>query len=273
MIHPADTRGKKELIRVASKRKRALHGYTETWARPTGRFRSGIIGEAGERVARASFAVAATHGVRPVAPDATEVARLFGEPVPGGALDHAVWVDQLDEYGRSTGSIFSPVEVKNIRHWIYPRSHELFQLLHKAALIQQGHPDIDVCPVLVTRKRSWTADQMSRDLGFRIFDLHKQFVLPIADVPEDRVEAIRAELGYADLTRTDQPDPTMIVLARRSLRTTARSNAERWKSFGSQLVDHYGSLRDSGLSEQERDGAMLELREAAEQIGAHDRPW
>jgi hypothetical protein len=213
LMHPSDTRGKKEIIRVASKRKRALHGYMETWARATSRFPSGIIGEAGERVVRASFQLAAAHGVRPVQPGATQISRLFTEPVPGGPLDYAVWVDQLDEYGRSTGSILCPIEVKNIRHWIYPRSHELFQLLHKAALLQQQRPEIDICPVLITRKRSWTADQMTRDLGFRIFDLHKQFVLPIADVPEDRVHAVRTGLGYQDLTRSDTADPTMTTLA------------------------------------------------------------
>ena len=35
-------------------------------------------------------------------------------------------------------------------------------------------------PLVITRKRSWSADRMSRDLGFRILDIHKQFVLPVA---------------------------------------------------------------------------------------------
>jgi hypothetical protein len=263
LMHPVDDRGRKEVIRTASKRKRALHGYLETWARPTSRYPSGIIGEAGERVVRASLRAAAEHGVRPVQAGATEITRLFDNPVPGGALDGAVWVERLDEYGRATGSTLCPIEVKNIRHWIYPQSHELFQLLHKSALLQQQYVDIDICPVLVTRARSWTADQMSRDLGFRIFDVHKQFVLPIADVPEDRVDAVKTELGYKDLTRTDDADEVLTRLCRGSLITTSTSNATLWRSHGSKFSDHYEQLRDPGVTDTKRDGLMKELREAA----------
>jgi len=272
LILPADTEKKKELIRVASKRKRALHSVMETWGRPSTRYQSGIIGAAGERVARSSLLAAAAHGVRPVQPSGGEIKTLFGDLVPGGALDDAVWVEQFDDYGRSSSSILCPVEVKNIRHWIYPPSHELFQLLHKAALLQQRFEDVDICPVLITRNRSWTADQMSRDLGFRIFDLHKQFVLPIADVSEAKVEALRNELGY-DLVRTDQADPTLTSLARESLRTTSVPNAKRWREHGSQFAAHYESLRESSLAGGAREAAMTELREAADDSGSYTGAW
>ena len=272
LMLPVDTTRKKELIRVASKRKRALHTSMESWGRATNRYPSSIIGAAGERVVRASLVAAATHGIRPVIPDAQEIPRLFGEPVAGGPLDAAVWADQQDDLGRASGSVLCPVEVKNIRHWIYPTSHELFQLLHKSALLQQSHPELAICPILVTRQRSWTADRMSRDLGFRILDLHKQFVLPIADVPETQVDAICAELGY-DLVRTDDPDPTLTKLARESLRLSAQRNAERWRDHGSLLADHYEALRDAALSGTARDDAMTALRDEADDNGSRDGPW
>src|SRR4051812_32780167 len=59
LILPTDDRGKRDLIRTASRRKRTLHGRMERWARATPRYRSGMIGEAGERVVRASLDVAA----------------------------------------------------------------------------------------------------------------------------------------------------------------------------------------------------------------------
>jgi len=273
LMHPTDERRKKEAIRTASKRKRRLHGRMEKWARATPRYPAGLIGEAGERVVRASLAAAAPHGTRPVFPGGGEVPSLLGTPVPGGPLDTAAWAEQLDEHGRSTGSVLCPIEVKNIRHWLYPIHRELFQLLHKAALIQKAHPDELICPVLITRKRAWVTDQMSRDLGFRVIDLHKQFVLPTEDVDEEQVEEVRQELGYADLTRSDEADRNLTNLLAGSIRTTSRPNAQRWQEHGSKLAEHYETLRSTSLSRHERDAAMNELREAAEENGSHARPW
>jgi hypothetical protein len=272
-MHPSDQRGKKEMIRSAVKRKKRLHVRMQKWARATTRYPSGLMGEAGERVVRASLTDAAPHGTRPVNPGGGEVSSLLGEPVRGGPLDSAAWAEQLDEHGRSTGSVLCPIEVKNIRHWIYPPHYELFQLLHKAALLQAAHPDVPICPVLITRMRSWSTDQMSRDLGFRIVDVHKQFVLPTEEVDETHVEEVRQELGYADLTRSDTADPNLTNLLAGSIRTTSRPNAERWGEHGSKLSDHYEILRSTSLSQGERDAAMNTLREAADERGSHTRPW
>lgn len=173
----------------------------------------------------------------------------------------------------SMGAVLCPIEVKNIRHWLYPNHHELFQLLHKAALLQQAHPDELICPVLITRKRAWLTDQMSRDLGFRVIDLHKQFVLPTEDVDEEQVEEVRGELGYSDLTRSDEADRNLTNLLAGSIRTTSRPNAQCWREHGSKLAEHYEILRSTSLSQRSRDAAMNELREAANENGSHTRLW
>lgn len=272
-IQPTDERGKREAIRTASKRKRRLHGRMERWARATPRYPAGLIGEAGERVVRASLDAAALRGMRPVFPGVGEVAGLLGAPVPGGPLDAAAWADQLDEHGRSKGSVLCPIEVKNIRHWLYPNHHELFQLLHKTALLQQANPDELIHPVLITRKRAWLTEQMSRDLGFRVIDTNRQFVLPTEDADEKQVEEVRRELGYSDLTRSDAADQALITVLAGSVRTTARMNAKLWREHGSKLVEHYEALRSTNLSQRERNAAMDELREAADENGCHTRPW
>ncbi|HEX3519191.1 MAG TPA: hypothetical protein VHT29_09180 [Solirubrobacteraceae bacterium] len=272
-MQPTDERGKKEAIRTASKRKRRLHGRMEKWARPTSRYPAGLLGEAGERVVRASLDAAALRGMRPVFPGGGEVAGLLGAPVQGGPLDAAAWADQLDEYGRSTGSVLCPIEVKNIRHWLYPIHHELFQLLHKSALLQQANPDEPIHPVLITRKRAWITEQMSRDLGFRVIDLNKQFVLPTEDVDAEHVEEVRRELGYKDLTRSDGADQTLTGILAGSVRTTAQANSKLWLEHGSKLTEHYETLRSTSLSQRERDAAMNELREAADENDSRSRPW
>jgi hypothetical protein len=269
----ADDKGRRDQIRNATRRRKALHKRMEKWGRPRARYNNGLIGEAGERVARASLLDASPAGVRPVNPGAAEVRTMFGAPVPGGPLDSAAWVDQYDEHGQATGSILCPIEVKNIRHWVYPSSHELFQLLHKAALLQQANPAIEICPVLVTRKRSWTADRMSRDLGFRILDIHKQFVLPIADVLEDEVQELHDELGYTDLIRTDQADPTLTQIFAGTMRQGASRNAVSWRDAGAELGDHYETLRGRSLTQTHRTDAMIELRDEAENLGAWDGTW
>lgn len=272
-MQPSDERGKKEAIRTASKRKRRLHGRMEKWARPTARYPAGLIGEAGERVVRASLTAAAPHGMRPIRPGAGEAASLLGAPVPGGPLDSAAWADQLDEHGRSTGSVLCPIEVKNIRHWLYPDHHELFQLLHKSALLQQANPDEPIHPVLITRKRAYLTGRMSRDLGFRVIDLNRQFVLPTEDVDGEQLEEVRRELGYADLTRSDAADPALTSVLAGSVRTTARMNAKLWREHGSKLVEHYEVLRSTSLSRPDRKAAMNELQEVADGNGSRTWPW
>ena len=46
LLVPTDNRGKRDLIRTASRRRRVLHERLETWARPTKRYPNGLIGEA-----------------------------------------------------------------------------------------------------------------------------------------------------------------------------------------------------------------------------------
>lgn len=53
-------------------------------------------------------------------------------------------------------------------HWIYADSAELFQVLHKAAFLQEQLEDRAICPVLICRRVSFIAERMSADFGFRI---------------------------------------------------------------------------------------------------------
>ena len=274
LLLPGDDRGRKDAIRTAERRKRRLHGRLERWSRATSKYPAGIIGEAGERVTRRSLEAAAVRGIRPVDPAAKDISSILGQAVAGGSLDSAAWAEQLDQHGRATGeSVLCPIEVKNIRHWIYPDSHELFQLLQKAALLQETHEDVPICPLLVTRRESWTAEQMSRDLGFRILDVHKQFILPIAAVEETELAEVQNELGFTDLTRGDTADLTLTKILGSSARSSAPGNAERWRESGSDLVEHFETLRDASLSDAERREAMQELREEAEANGSWSGKW
>ncbi len=71
-----------------------------------------------------------------------------------------------------------PIEVKNVRHWLYPTHPEPFQLLHKAAGLASAHPEHPVLPILICRKAHYRTLQMAHDVGFLIFQTHHQYVRP-----------------------------------------------------------------------------------------------
>lgn len=270
VLHLADTKGiRTEIERVAA-RKRALVATWQSWAAPRPRYPLGFVGSAGERVAHASLVAASPHGLRIERPEGGEVKRLLGQDVEGGPLDNAAWVQVTNAIGLPVATVLCPIEVKNIRHWVYPNANELHQLLHKAALLQDRHPDVSICPILITRKKSFSANAMSRELGFRILDVHRQFVLPVEEVDKAVLERLQSELGFVDLRAQDSADPSM-VKALSSVATTALSNAMRWKTFGPELVEHFARLRED-LSLAAEHTAMEELRDAVRELGG-DARW
>jgi hypothetical protein len=269
VLHLSDTRGIATQVRKASERKRALMATLNSWIRPRSGYPLGLVGAAGERVAHASLLTAAPHGWRLVRPEGGEVRHLLGHAVEGGALDSAGWVTSTDEIGVPLASVLCPIEVKNVRHWIYPNVRELFQLLYKAARLQIQHPGVHICPVLITRRKSFTANAMSREMGFRILDTGKQYVLPVAAVDRAALARIQDELGFQDLTATDEADPGLTE-ALRQVPKTALNNAERWKTFGPALVHNFEPLRED-LRHSEREQAMNELRDAVREIGGDVR--
>ena len=63
---------------------------------------------------------------------------LLGKPVPGGTLDNAAFLTTMDAFTNTpSGTYLVTVEVKNVRHWIYPRHWEIHQLLHKSAALRR----------------------------------------------------------------------------------------------------------------------------------------
>lgn len=116
----------------AAARKRLLQTRYLGWAEGSKRGPN-VIGAGGELVVRTSLqaANASSPSYRIFNPDGREVNRLFNAPIAGGPLDAAA---QLIIEGDETEEIVTvPMEVKNLRSWIYPRAEELFQLLDKAA--------------------------------------------------------------------------------------------------------------------------------------------
>jgi len=113
----------------AAARKRLLYTRYLSWTRASGNTPN-LIGVGGERTTRASLLTAAGAGIgyRLEKPAGGDVDRLFGHAVPIGPLDNAAHLYVPTENYRDV-PILIPVEVKNLRSWIYPQTVELYQLL------------------------------------------------------------------------------------------------------------------------------------------------
>jgi hypothetical protein len=269
VLHLRDTQGIKTQISRAASRKRALFATYLSWLTPHSGYPLGFVGSAGERVAHASMVAAAPHGLRLERPEGGDVAHLLGEEVQGGPLDGAIWLQVTNAVGLPVANVLCPVEVKNIRHWIYPSADELHQLLHKSAHLQIRHPDLLICPILITRRKSFTANAMSRELGFRILDVRKQFVLPITDVDLDVLARLQSELGFVDLVAQDGSD-SGLVAALDSVAKTAVQNAMNWKTYAPELIAHFAALREE-QTQAAAHVSMEEFREAVIELGGEAR--
>lgn len=257
------TRLRKRAIEDASGRKRLLQTRFTGWA--TGEVKgdfAGTIGRAGEMVLQMSMKAAATDPGVPAAvaqPDVLvpRISDMFGIEVPIGPLDNAML--RL-ESGRV---LFLPVEMKNRRGWLYSDAEEVYQLLAKAAHMQTAHPDMWFCPVLVCRRAQYTLFAMMNSVGGYGIETKEQYVLP--DIDPRLVAEVREGLGY-DLVQATEPPALLTSQFVKSLPKQAASQAEKWRTYAPQLVDHFDTLR-LATGTQRRRKAFQSLIAAAEAAG------
>lgn len=265
----ADRRLRKTSFEEAAGRKRLLQARYLGWATGRGR-RPNLVGEAGERVVHASLVEAARAGAgyNLLKRTATgQVATIFGQPVPGGPLDNAAFLAIAHNDQPMAVSIL--IEVKNVRHWIYPSSAELFQLLDKAARLQQDHPTHLFVPVLVCRRGHYTLFKMAEDLGFIAFYTMVQPLLNHSTVEADAVVEVRNELGYTlDLIQADEVQGHDFVINgfTKVLPTSAARIALRWQQTAPTLAPFYQNLRASNLTQSQRNIQIDLLRTAAKHL-------
>jgi hypothetical protein len=220
----------------ASARKRILTARYYGWARGT-KSRMGRIGPAGEAALHTALREAAGAGYRLISPG-RQVDRLLGVPMVG-PLDAAAHFLPTDDEGRPGEAITIPIEVKNLRDWIYPVSRELYQLLSKAAVIQEANPDRLVAPVLLCRKAHITTMRMAKALGFFIIPIERQY---IQHVDEEALVEIRTELGMLDLVQQKGPDERLVKFFTTHLPKVVQRTADDWQTFGPAMGDTWSEL-------------------------------
>lgn len=269
IFHQPIVRGRGRLIADTAARKRLLIARWKSWARGS-QHMPNLIGTGGETVVHNSLRAAAPHGYALIQPTSGEVSSLFGVPVPGGPLDNGAWLITVDPRTQAPSSaVLVPIEVKNVRHWLYPNHWETYQLLHKAAGLANASPEYPVLPILICRKAHYRTMQLAKDLGFLIFQTHDQYVLPSERIRADRFEEVRTELGFDDLVLTDSPNSALVTWLSGAVHREARRSADRWHNFGRHQIASYAQLRDERLRWHQRLAVLEALHEtAAEALGS-----
>lgn len=251
-----------EAIKEAAARKRLLQARYLSWA-----VTLQLLGPAGENAAHAALmTVAPQAGYRVVRPEGGNVAGLFGQPVEGGPLDDAAHLQVVDNRGIGTGVVTVPIEVKNVREWIYADSARLHQLLYKAARLQQRFPDVGIVPVQVCRRAAYNTFKMARAFGFYVANANAQFLPQREDVTPTAVEEVRVGLGYRDLTQATEPNRLLMAHFGRSLPKVSQRAAKDWAVYGPLFAEHFDRLRDPSLPRAKRAELANELEHDAGEI-------
>ena len=249
---------RKTITNKAIQRKRLLQARYTSWTQESKAHNiPNLIGAGGELRVAASLEAAAARGVgyRLEPRPRGGIASLFGQQVPGGSLDHAANLILPSTAGHLPIVATVLVEVKNVRHWIYRGSWEIYQLLDKAAQLQLQYPNHLFIPVLVCRRSQYLAFMLSQSIGFFILYTVSQALLPHSSVDPQAVEEVNRELGY-NLVLSIDPHPELTDAFCGHLPTNGHRAALRFAKTAPICAKYAPILRDSGLLA--RDQAMHE---------------
>ena len=167
------------------------------------------------------------------------------------------------------------VEVKNLRGWLYPGAHEIYQLLEKAVRLQNLHPGRLIVPVLICRRSHYTTFLMAKDLGFFVVQTKEQPILEHSTVSADAVAEVRDELGYS-LIQGEEPLALIVNAFRDVIPANARLFAERWANVATALAEHHDTLaklRNSQISPTDRGLALDIFHTAVKTVSGVSGNW
>jgi hypothetical protein len=258
------------VVERAAARKRLLLARYLGWAQGTPS-RPGIIGPAAERVTHASLLAAAPLGYRLANPAGGGVTEFLGVRL-NGPLDNAAFLTPLAPNGLPLPTVAVPIEVKNVRDWLYPFSPEPYQLLAKATTLQKAQPAQRIMPTLVCRRAHITLYRMAKDLGFFIIEPKRQFITPTVD--EEHLREVRSELGFIDLIATVDADKRIVDRLTRTLPSYALDRCARWaRTALSDTSSAFDWIASDAMSIRRR-GSFDTMRRLAERDGLiHGGGW
>lgn len=94
--------------------------------------------------------------------------------------------------------LWAGVEIKNVRHWLYPHQEEILELLRKCTTL-------DIVPVLIARRIPYVTGFLLRRCGVITWETLRQRYPSTAGDLASRARHKRL-LGYSDITLGTEPD-------------------------------------------------------------------
>jgi len=174
-----------------------------------------------------------------------------------GPLDSAGYLARFDAAGLPRSPATVLVEVKNIRSCVYPGAPEIFQLLHKAVVLQNAQPDAAIVPIFVCRRAHKTTFWMAKQLGFVVIAMDRQFA---GNVSEAELLEVRNDLHFNDLFAGSEASARVQDRFRNVLPRIVDATAEQWwgKAADAEMATTIGQLRYARTpSKREQLGANL----------------
>ena len=94
------------------------------------------------------------------------------------------------------------IECKNIRHWLYPDAHEIWEFLYKAF-------QCEMVPILFTRKIAYPTRFLFMSIGAMGFEMHNQYFAPNL---KEKMDAIihKNELGFHNISFSETKEERII---------------------------------------------------------------
>lgn len=173
---------KREMTRLRGLRRKLYRRYLK-WAND-----QRLCGKHAEQVVFHSLKATASEAGLYVPPQVPgSINEVNGFQVPRGPLDSFAHILELPSLGSEVTLV---VEVKNINHWIYPWSKQLWELLVKAAHVATHIP---VLPVMVCMRSAYPTFNMAKDIGFFIAQTWSQLFSP--SIPEHEFQEVVNEFG------------------------------------------------------------------------------
>ena len=163
------------------------------------------------------------------------------------------------------------IEVKNVRHWIYPAHAELYQLLSKAANLQARFPNQRFIPVLVCRQVHYLTFQLAKTLGFVAYYMQIQPILSHSAIIASAVAEVRDELGY-NLVQTADAHSGLVTTFSANLPKLALRTSERWAETAARVAPFAQRLRDPTLPHSTRRQLTRDLQ-ATFREGGEEEEW
>lgn len=184
-----------------------------------------------------------------------QISTIRGQPVRGGPLDHAGYL-VADPTAATPDLIGFTVEDKNIRSTLYPRAHEVWDLLVKAGDFPTS------VPLLVAPHAHYTLLTFFKAIGAVVYTSQYQWFAPEPLITRTDFERVVRDLSFTDARQLQYPDNPSDAI-RKFFTTTLRKvparetepviirSRNRWRAAAG-VCARYAELRDDSLGPEQR---------------------